>query len=277
MQYHDIQLAVKFRNFSDVAYIDDEYVADIKNSKTGILPNIDNLYAEYGYQVKANIISDFIYLDSMERRKFAQSGHEYLIDIITTDFYHVKDSDFRKKLELNNPTKEIIWVFQRNSQLTNPYGNKECKWTNYSISNSYTGNPTEQCQIFLNGEKLFDQLNGNYFNYVIPFNYHSRTPIDGINCYSFALMPEEHQPSGSCNMSRLNFIQLQLSIDKKMLYQIPYQVNDDNYYIDEEGYLLDKYNKRVTQLDAEDCHLKIFTISQNILRIIGGMGALVFT
>jgi len=263
MQYHDIQLAVKLRKFSDVAYIDDDYVTDMKNSKTGILPNIDNLYDEYKYQVKSNIICDFIYLDSMERRKFAQSGHEYLIDKISSDFYHIKDSDFRKKLELNNPTKEIIWVFQRNSQLTNPYGNRECKWTNYSISNSFNGNPTTQGQIFLNGEKLFDPLNGNYFNYVVPFNYHTRTPVDGINCYSFALMPEEHQPSGSCNMSRLTFIQLQLAINEKILYQIG----------DNDEFLLDEYQERI----PEDCHLKIFTINQNILRIIGGMGALVFT
>jgi hypothetical protein len=62
----------------------------------------------------------------------------------------------------------------------------------------------------LNGQDRFSEREGSYFDVVQPFQHHSRNPDTGINVYSFALRPEEHQPSGTCNFSRIDNATLQL-------------------------------------------------------------------
>ena len=249
LQYHDIQIGLQIRKFSKLFYVEN----------TGKNINLDILYDEANFQLNINLLIDFIYLDTNERRKFAQSGHEYLIDIIQ---YKTDDIDnileYNTKLDFNNPSKEIIWVIQRTSLLKNPYGFSECMRTNYGIYLDGTGNPSTQSQIMINGAKLFDIQNYGYFNNVIPYSSHTSTPVDGINCYSFALMPEEHQPSGSCNLSRITLAQIFLYINKAMLFE------------------LDKTKTNANTQIPETIRIKIFSISQNILRIIGGMASLAF-
>ena len=87
----------------------------------------------------------------------------------------------------------------------------------------------------------FDTRAGDYFNYVQPFQHHSNTPADGVNVYSFALKPEEHQPSGSCNMSRIDNAQL------------------------------------VVELNAGVDRMSVFGVNYNVLRIMSGMGGLAYS
>ena len=71
-------------------------------------------------------------------------------------------------------------------------------------------NPVVTAKLQLNGQDRFSEREGSYFDVVQPFQHHTRNPDTGINCYSFALRPEEHQPSGSCNFSRIDNATLQL-------------------------------------------------------------------
>jgi hypothetical protein len=71
-------------------------------------------------------------------------------------------------------------------------------------------NPVVTAKLQLNGQDRFSEREGTYFDVVQPFQHHTRTPDTGINVYSFALRPEEHQPSGSCNFSRIDNATLQL-------------------------------------------------------------------
>jgi Large eukaryotic DNA virus major capsid protein len=71
-------------------------------------------------------------------------------------------------------------------------------------------NPVVTAKLQLNGQDRFSEREGNYFDVVQPFQHHTRAPDAGINVYSFALRPEEHQPSGSCNFSRIDNAVLQL-------------------------------------------------------------------
>lgn len=71
-------------------------------------------------------------------------------------------------------------------------------------------NPVVTGKLQLNGQDRFSEREGSYFNYVQPFQSHTRNPDEGINVYSFALRPEEHQPSGTCNFSRIDNATLQL-------------------------------------------------------------------
>ena len=71
-------------------------------------------------------------------------------------------------------------------------------------------NPVVTAKLQLNGQDRFSEREGSYFDVVQPYQHHTRNPDAGINCYSFALRPEEHQPSGSCNFSRIDNAVLQL-------------------------------------------------------------------
>lgn len=248
MQYHDVQIGLKLRKFSELFYIED----------VGQSFNLDNLYIDGGYQLNVNLLTDFIYLDTTERRKFAQSGHEYLIDIIQAQFDENTLEEFKIKLEFTNPSKEIYWIVQRQSLLSNPNGTTECLWTNYGVYTDETVNPCREAQIFINGNKLMSKSSYGYFNHLQPFYCHTTIPKDGVNSYSFCFMPEEHQPSGSCNMSRLSFKQLIIDLDPDMLFE------------------LDRTTNKITNI-PETTIFKMFSLSQNILRILGGMGSLAFT
>ena len=71
-------------------------------------------------------------------------------------------------------------------------------------------NPVVTAKLQLNGQDRFSEREGSYFDVVQPFQHHTRAPDTGINVYSFSLRPEEHQPSGSCNFSRIDNAVLQL-------------------------------------------------------------------
>ena len=71
-------------------------------------------------------------------------------------------------------------------------------------------NPVVTAKLQLNGQDRFSEREGSYFDTVQPFQHHTRAPDSGINVYSFGLRPEEHQPSGSCNFSRIDNAVLQL-------------------------------------------------------------------
>jgi hypothetical protein len=73
-----------------------------------------------------------------------------------------------------------------------------------------TENPVQKGLLQLNGHDRFSERDGNYFNYVQPWQHHTNTPSDGLCMYSFSLNPEDHQPSGTCNMSRIDNATLQV-------------------------------------------------------------------
>lgn len=237
LQYSEVTLSIKLRNMQDLAYIED----------LGTKVNLDDMAENSNYNLSMNLCLDYIYLDTLERRKFAQAGHEYLIEQIQyLEMEGVVQDQVSIRLDLNNPTREVIWVVQKNSFITNLDGHTECLWYNYSINRNNIGNPIRTAEISLNGFTRVQKEDGAYFNYVQPYYSHTKTPSDGINLYSFALKPEEHQPSGSCNFTRIPSSVLQLDIDKRV-----FENNDT-------------------------INIRVYAPNFNILRIIGGMGALAY-
>ena len=117
---------------------------------------------------------------------------------------------------------------------------------NYGRFLDRTGNPVASGKLQLNGHDRFQERDGQYFNYVQPWQHFSNTPADGINVYSFALKPEDHQPSGTCNFSRIDNATLNVSIVDK---------ND---------------------LDT-DSNLSIYTVNYNVLRVMSGMAGTAYS
>ena len=91
------------------------------------------------------------------------------------------------------------------------------QWDNYALFLDKTGNPVTKVLLTLNGHDRFSERDGQYFNFVQPYQCHSNTPCDGLNMYSFALNPEDHQPSGTCNFSRIDNATLSLQFGDSSL------------------------------------------------------------
>lgn len=168
---------------------------------------------------KAELLVNYIYLDEEERRWFALMDHTYLIEQVQINPPFNFSSSQRSMLvpleEFSHPIKELIWVIQSRDVEDKTY-NYANDWFNFS---AYPGNPTlgsvdplHRAQLKFEGQDRFEKRNGEYFNVVQPYEYHTYTPNNFINVYSFALNPEKLQPSGTANFSRLDHVHMLIEL-----------------------------------------------------------------
>ena len=130
---------------------------------------------------------------------------------------------------------------------------------NYGNFVDGSDNVVYEAKLQLNGHDRFQERDGHYFNYVQPHQHFSNTPADGINVYSFALKPEEHQPSGTCNFSRIDNATLQV---KCGLY------NDGNDA---------SYVSTYIGGSSSNSLLNIYTVNNNVLRVMSGMAGTAYS
>lgn len=251
LEYQEVTFNVKFRKFQELCYIEPHNLIRYSRADDGI--TLEEVPEEMNININASFLIDFIYLDGPERKRFAQSSHEYLIEQLQV----LQRNDIIKKdiqININNfvhPSKELVWVTQKQSYLrNNNEGSNQCRWDNYSMTNENIGNPIEFSSLDFHGYSRVIKLDGNYFNYVQPYETHSTTPSDGINMYSFSIFPEEEQPSGTANLSRLDRILLSLQLNP----------------------ILFEHNTIIDPIV-----LRVYTRNINILRFISGYSAPAFT
>ena len=293
LQYHEVKIKIEFETAAKCLYTPGD-TAD----PTVTAYKLDN----------PNLWVDYIYLDTDERRKFAQLSHEYLIEQLQfTGQETLNSNGSRLKLNFNHPCKELVWVAKNNKYASQWYnytfntkytnaggflstnitnaaivdsnlpigGFNELNTSNFLVSSNVLGasvtsvsfnnylqdsyipysdvsgpqlivNPFETCLLQLNGNDRFNVRDGSYFNLVQPYQHHTNIPLNrGINVYSFALKPEEHQPSGTLNMSR---------IDTAILDVKPRSIS---------GTL--------------DANINVYAVNYNVLRILSGMGGLAYS
>jgi hypothetical protein len=248
LQYHEVKINVEYEsqsNLIDSSTKNSTLDSSTKNS-TYVNPNI--------VLEAPKLWVDYIFLDTDERRRFAQLSHEYLIEQLqftgTDNIPSSTNEDGMKSIRMNfnHPCKELVWAIKKTD--TDVY------WNNFSTAkplisgttetpNDYyaSENPVMQAKIMLNGNDRFAQRKGDYFSLVQPYQHHENTPDDyhkGINVYSFAIKPEEHQPSGTLNMSRIDTAVLSLS-------------------------------------SSIDGSIHIYAVNYNVLRILSGMGGLAYS
>jgi hypothetical protein len=201
-----------------------------------------------GYSIQSmNVWVDYIYLDMDERRKYAEKTHEYLIDQLQFSGDTTISSDaggVSVKLNFNHPVKELYWINTRNDYLqVDPLnGNQQLNYSlEPNVSETFTNGLLQ-----LNGIDRFNSRSANYFRLVQNYQYHTRYSSKNIYTYSFGLYPEQYQPSGTCNMSKITNV---------------------NLYLDYNGI----NNTGQNQI------LKVFGVNYNIFRIMSGMGGLSFS
>ena len=250
LQYHEVR-------------IDFDLAADME---TYLNKNVFKVWANY------------IYLDTEERRRFAQKGHEYLIEQVQHTGVDTVDSTKQVRLSYNHPVKELVWCFS-NTEAVSSLWNFTTASTDLSVvmtsdqtiatSNAFiapasqgapllklgTGGgtavfseeaagPLKEFKLVLNGQDRFKEQKGKYFNQVQAYQHHTGAPCPGIYSYSFALKPEDHQPTGTCNFSRIDNAQV-----------------------------------AVTPVAAQNkaTAMHMFATNYNVLRIQSGMGGLAFS
>jgi hypothetical protein len=240
LQYHEVKINLEFRPFSELVMHESGVAA----------PAAVQL-------ASASLWVDYIYLDTEERRRFAQVSHEYLIEQLQfTGEESITGSNAKLKLSFNHPVKELVWVAQLDTiadanQWSN-YTNVEADigenavdptGTNTASYDDRALNNVAGAKLQLNGQDRFAFRSGRYFNLVQPYQAHTNIPDSpGINVYSFALKPEEHNPSGSANFSRIDNATLNLTM-----------AANDNYKV------------------------RVYAVNYNVLRIMSGMGGLAYS
>ena len=315
LQYHEVRINVDFETWQNCSYYESAVGVPVS-------PVAQSLAA-------ASLYVDYVYLDTEERRRFAQQSHEYLIEQVQyTGAESITSSSNKIQLNFNHPVKELFWVVQRDSfvdcsnpawvasvggpqpfnysddfssegmvmsllsQSTNTSNAGFLATANVSQATAVLGqgptqlssligadsydlsgtnefestvnyllakvildsgircegkNPVEVAKLQLNGQDRFTEREGAYFDRVQPYQHHSRTPSTGVNVYSFALRPEEHQPSGTCNFSRIDKATLQLTVS----------IN--------------------TVVGARTAQVRVYALNYNVLRVMSGMGGLAYS
>ena len=364
LQYHDIVVNIEFQELDKCIWAtsQNEPLKFISSKGQSVIDSATSLS-------KTNLYVDYIYLDTDERRRFAQVSHEYLIEQLQFSGEETLSgsggSSHLVKLNFIHPVKEIIWTIQPTNFIESDYSQSragrqyfnytdQCDYTNftgtpepsfgpgliggkniqnlwyglptvnvngnlknassntflktdtsvsyseltskntigynnivdynnpgtinnysnrhldnmYSSYNSTTNhsifnfcnnqvslldngkNPTTLANIVLNGNERFSARAGEYFNLVQPYQHHTNCPAPGINVYSFALSPEDHQPSGTCNFSKIDNAFLNVTLTS---------------------------TSTNSTINSGNSKIKIYAINYNILRIMSGMGGLAYS
>jgi len=247
LQYHEVKIKLTTRAYAGL----------VNGSAAVTVPAVTDPVV--------NLFADYIYLDTDERRRFAQVSHEYLIEQLQKEEGVMAAT---KKLNFNHPVKELIWTVQANNAISEGASGgtdmdatvnvpasataafEKNDYFNYSVGQNGTaeiingvtsreGFSTMKLQ--LNGHDRFKERKATYFRTCQPIQAGHKVPSKHIYCYSFALKPEEHQPSGTCNFSRIDNAQMILGGTPTGL------------------------------------HLTVYAVNYNVLRIMSGMGGLAYS
>ena len=230
LQYHEVKLNLDLESTSNLVSAESDAIT-----------------------LSCKLYVDYIYLDTDERRRFAQVSHEYLIEQVQfTGDETLTTGANRFDLSFNHPVKELVWV-GADAQHGRGKAEGPCQYSDFTFTDA---------KLQLNGHDRFTARRQEYFKNVQPYKHHTHGPradrvtVDSTNdglprqhihVYSFALNPEEHQPSGTCNFSRIDNATLVLS-----------------------GVTNGAVGGNVSLL-------KVFAVNYNVLRIMSGMGGLAYS
>ena len=337
LQYHETRLHFEF-----------ESVLNLVSRESGLS---DSAVTSAFSMSDVSLLVNYVYLDNEERMRFAQFGHEYLIEEVQMTNVESADSTTRQyTLGFNHPTKEIVWALRAaryngglfladsadnfarelvRAQFCTAgagaaWADQDAKLTvdddsaaaveylasdvgglyskvlsatvhltaggdvevpsvshtltqadvsqllsemadtrtanhisaagtgvvlnlpgNYGMYLDGSGNPVASAVLQFNSQDRFDRQDGDYFNNVQPYQHHTNTPCVGINVYSFALKPEEHQPTGAANLSRIDTTTLNVTFVSNAAAGVNYLNSSTEFYI--------------------------FAVSNNVVRFMGGL------
>lgn len=228
LQFHGVQVQVEFERLENCIITSGSGVQVRNCASASTLSNGD---------LAAALETTYVYLDTAERTKFAQMPFENLICQLQQYSAHHTNSQANIQLNFNHPVLELIFAVRR-------HANEKCNnWFDYSGIDGR--DPVVKACLHLNNQARFQNKPGPYLRMVQPYQFHTNIPKAFIYVYSFALHPEDNTPSGSCNMSRIDHVTLQLNL--------------------QDG------------LARETCTILVYARNFNILRYKEGMGGVAYS
>jgi hypothetical protein len=211
LQYHEVEIHVVLRPYKEIFTINEQKPT-----------NWEDYFELESLDINPHLEVNYLFLDTFERNYFATNAQDYLIEqVVRIPILNI-NKFATSELTLQNPVKEMIWVLKRNDvDATNNWfefvdtdyedsrdfidQNGDCGCENYKREKEIMVNG----KLIFNGIDRFEEKDASYFNLIQPYQHHTVIPKAGVYVYSFSLYPENFQPSGSCNMSRINKVQLQ--------------------------------------------------------------------
>ena len=262
LQYHKVTLHLELEEAKNLIRTD----VDITTPK-------DILGADLKI-INCNLLIDYIYLDTDERRRFTQVSHEYLIERVqySSRVIPKNTTDITLELAFNNPVKYITWVVQDTNYTKSNSGlgvddikrkNSGNQKLRYSCLANINGEyeTFKNAKIQMNGYDRITERNAYYFRVIQNSQFMNCATSKYIYSYSFALNPGKHQPSGTCNFSRLDDVDLVLQFDNSTK-SLNKTSKTPSYYI---GQI------------SKEVEIKIFAVNYNILRIVEGTAGLAYS
>jgi hypothetical protein len=248
--YSEVEVSMDLRPFNSLYRlyytkngVSDFYAPDRNNPTHALSAFVDNTQRPYIrpdsiLDISAYLEVNYIYLDKPERNMFVFKPLEYLVEQTTRINKFGIQENATHDLLLTNTVKEIFWVCSRNDKSASN------DWFTYNDKNDPI---MVSAKLMFNGLDRFDEKDAVYFNYVQPFQHHRANYKDGLYVYSFAINADDtEQPSGACNCSMINNIQLYMRSKKP---------SDNSYAYD----------------------MTLYAISYNLLRIEKGLANLAFS
>lgn len=231
LQYHEVELHFEFERAENLSGVDPDF------------------------QPEVTLWADYVFLDTDERRWFAKTAHECLIEQTRVHIEPITVSATRTthniSLPFNHPVKYLVWVFKKSLENHNTFAEY----------GSETSAPLDEACLQLNGVERFAPRKGSYFNLAQAMQVFKTNFNLGIYAYSFSLFPTESWPSGTLNCSRIDELRLQL-ITKAATLNSEFQPATESQTIK----------------DAADFKvLEVYARNHNVLRIMSGMAGLAFS
>ncbi len=248
--FHEVRLVVELRSAQ-------ELVVALYDDGTRISQNVTQFVTTPSI-VNCQFFIDYVFLEQAERTLFVEKPHSYLIEQVQFSGSESNDTNTsaqKMRMMFNHPVKMLVWVLQRQDNAAT-IGTAHNDWFNYSTAAPGTPNPDQaldllqDAKLVLNGTDRFSVRPQTYFRLVQPYQHLERIPSKNIYMYSFALRPLEWQPSGTCNMSRLDTVQLQYNLTQWTTAQ-------------RNALGLPQY-----------CQIQMFAVNYNVATVVNGMAGI---
>ena len=202
LQYHDVRVSFKFANLEDCIH---------KRDGFNTIPHSCNMFS-------ANLMVDYVFMDTEERRSMAQDTHEYLIEQLQYTVENIPMGNTTSNINLcfNHPVKELIWAIEENTTKTLPFTFKKLQMSGDNCETT-EDETFIRAKLQINGHDRMCYQDAEYYRLMMPFQRHSRIPGTPIYCYSFALKPEDPNPTGTINMSRIDMARMNLEMKPSLI------------------------------------------------------------
>lgn len=245
------KIALTDNNMAEDGTIADPYILTLDGTTpiSGSLTNAEVYITPNGELVSTpsmtdcRVFMDFIYLDTYEKKEFSNAKHRYLIEQVQYNGSQSIESGIlteNVKLNFNLPVKELYWTIQLDSVSRN---NDLFNYSNTVANGIVQDNSMSRAVIMLNGIERFQERTADYFRIIQPYQKHTRVPNKFFYMYSFSIKPEDYQPSGCSNFSKIDTVDMNITMN---------------------------YGTPVT-------NIKVYALNYNILRISNGMGGVAFS